>query len=335
MGEVVEGLGPEAARRIGELRAAGRFFWIDVSLADAQPEEVAEALGIPEDAHPALFGFGGESSPSRKFHADADHVVFEFYCFLESEPQPGEEPLLDAVAVHVLVSGDYVLTLHESPVALPSVIEHDPPHGRSEQYAVYTVLDGMVVTAFDALNQTELALESLQSRSSNMRGARVKMKTLQALSSRLSAMRRRLGPQRGFFERVSEEIGRVEGLEGDQERLFERIGGQLNRLVDSIDAAGDALAKLIDLRLNETTYWLTVVATVFLPLTFVTGFFGMNFGWMVREINTPLAFLLLGVGGCAAGVVATLYLVRRRGTPIEPDEPATRGPASRRRATRP
>jgi magnesium transporter len=80
------------------------------------------------------------------------------------------------------------------------------------------------------------------------------------------------------------------------------------------------MAKLIDLRLNETIYWLTVVATVFLPLTFVTGFFGMNFGWMVDHIDSFLAFLLLGVGGCVAGAAATVLLVRSRGTPVEPDQ---------------
>ena len=61
-------------------------------------------------------------------------------------------------------------------------------------------------------------------------------------------------------------------------------------MVDGIDAASDSMAKLIDLRLNETMYWLTVVATIFLPLTFMTGFFGMNFGWMVDRIDTPAAF---------------------------------------------
>ena len=94
---------------------------------------------------------------------------------------------------------------------------------------------------------------------------------------------------------------------------------QLNRLVEAIDAAADGMAKLIDLRLNETIYWLTVVATIFLPLTFVTGFFGMNFAWMVERIDTGLAFVALGIGAPVLGAALTLLLVRRRGTPVEPD----------------
>ena len=122
------------------------------------------------------------------------------------------------------------------------------------------------------------------------------MGTLRAISLRLTTMRRQLGPQRGIFERISEEIGQVAGLEADSERYFERIYEQLNRAVDGIDAASDSMTKLIDLRLNETMYWLTVVATIFLPLTFMTGFFGMNFGWLVNRIDTPAAFAIFGVG---------------------------------------
>jgi len=318
MGEVVEGLGTPERERIAALRRARTFFWVDASLTGTSGDDLGRALDVPSPGLSRLTDFRAETPPSRKFFSDGEHVVFAFSCFLESTESASEQPLRP-IEVHVLVSGEYLLTLHEEPVSLPGVLAPEAPEGRSEQYVVYSILDAMVATGFDALNEAELTLEGLQLMSTDLRASRVRMATLRAINSRLSRMRRLLAPQRGIFERISEEIGRIEGLEADSESYFERIYAQLNRLIDGIDAAGAGMAKLIDLRLNETIYWLTVVATIFLPLTFVTGFFGMNFRWMVDRIETLLAFALLGIGGCLVGVVATVLLVRRRGTPVEPD----------------
>jgi magnesium transporter len=53
----------------------------------------------------------------------------------------------------------------------------------------------------------------------------------------------------------------------------------------------------ISVQQNATVEQLTILATVFLPLTFVTGFFGQNFGWLVRHQDSLAAFVAYGIGG--------------------------------------
>jgi len=317
--EILEGLDGAERQRIEALRRDRRYFWIDVSLRATSAEELGEALGIPEDAFYALLGFGDELPSSRKLFATEQLVIFAFTSYLESGQHEDRSPYrLRPVEVHVLVSRDYVLTLHEDRFSLPALLAPYAPEGRSEQYVVYAIIDALVSGAFDALNEIEVRLDDLAAMSTNLRAGRLRMATLRSISSRLSRMRRRVAPQRGLFERIGVELRHDDGRGLEDERYFDRLGEQVDRLVDAIDAAADALATLIDLRLNETTYWLTVVATIFLPLTFITGFFGMNFGWMVDQIDTQLAFWLLGIGSLAVGVALILRLIVR-GSPVQTD----------------
>jgi magnesium transporter len=89
-------------------------------------------------------------------------------------------------------------------------------------------------------------------------------------------------------------------------RYFRDIADQIQRLQDEVLALREQLTVALEAHLSlmrvrqnelaaqqgETIGRLTLVATVFLPLTFVTGFFGQNFGWLVSHTGSFTAFLI-------------------------------------------
>jgi magnesium transporter len=58
---------------------------------------------------------------------------------------------------------------------------------------------------------------------------------------------------------------------------------------------------------------LTVIASLFLPLSFLTGFYGMNFSFLTQSLETPTWVFWIGVATMIASLVVQVWLFRRRG----------------------
>lgn len=331
MAHLFNKLGPDEIAQIHELRRTDEphsFFWIDIDLeggSQSSPrptytiDQVADALGIPERvpdrALAALKDFEDGHSLASKFHADDLHVVFPFFYVPQLDSLAGVAAAsAPPIEVHVLVHGQYLLTVSKEPLDLQARTGEIQSRHRSEEYIVYAALETMALTAFEALVQVEDGIEWLEDEllRSTHANRRQRSEMVRGMRARLTSLRRRVGAERAIFERVGEEIDSVSGLQHDKMHdLFDRVGGQLDRVVDGFDAASQSLSSLIDLGINETTYRLTVVATIFLPLSFVTGFFGMNFDWLVTRIDTGAAFFILGMGSLAVSWLAASWLIRR------------------------
>jgi Mg2+ and Co2+ transporter CorA len=111
----------------------------------------------------------------------------------------------------------------------------------------------------------------------------------------------------------------AEQVEDVEEQLYERRRWMSDMMHD--------FATAIAQRQGEQINRLTLVSLIFLPVTALTGFFGMNFDWMNRALDTPQAFFILGVFLPVFLVLATVAWLVHRGLiqfklpPLAPAKP--------------
>ena len=101
------------------------------------------------------------------------------------------------------------------------------------------------------------------------------------LRSELLRLQQVVSPQRQMLARGGETIENLPGLERDVARhLFRDVHDDLVVTSNEIDYLRELLSETVNVLINQMAGRLTIVATIFLPLTFATGFFGMNSaGW--------------------------------------------------------
>jgi magnesium transporter len=311
VGEILYGIDARTRERVAALRAQGQFFWLDVSLAETSRDDVIALLDSSPDALQAL-PRSSEVGASRAVFADGASIAFALPCYVARTKQTGQAgSRLRSLQVHVVVTADHLVTLHEERVSLPAALLDRAPGGGG-RHLVHAVLDAMLASAFDALDEVDLTLDALAATWTGGDDTLVPKATLQATAARLATMRRSVTAEEAVLARVTVEVGALRGFDGSDGPSFERLGEHVNRLLASIDAAANGMGMLLDLQLNQRAYLVSVVATIFVPLTFLTGFFGMNFGWMVDHTRSPSAFWLLGVAvPVITGLLIWRLLMRR------------------------
>jgi len=287
-----------------ELAGPGAPLWIDLP-------PTAENLAFLADRfqfHPLALEDCAHEDQRVKFEQYEGHLFMVVHRMM---PAPDDSEIWPK-ELHVFLTPEALVTVHSTPIAeVDRVFERcgREPNllGRGLDFALYLVFDALADVHFalvDALSSEveELADEVLARE--NPAGQEDLLDRIVLARRRQSVLRKRLAPQREVFAALARPG--LAGVKRANAVYFRDVVDHAVRLTEEVDTERDLLAAAQDAHLSHVNNRqsavmarLTLISTIFLPLNFVAGFFGMNLEILPPETAIPLvlaSMLALPVG---------------------------------------
>jgi magnesium transporter len=293
------------AGRIRQLRRSGTFFWLDLlEPTDDDLSKLCELIGI----HPAAIEDTREWEQLPRLDDYGEYVLLIFFSARLLEKENVAEP----VEVHVYMSGSWIVTARRCKTGLES--QHhwlEMNEYEDEDQIVYHVLDALADGWDPVIDDLDRRVDTLET-AVLARAARPQLETIYRLKQEVHELARRAGPQALNFAKAVETIHALKDLTRssrewlrDVEVHVESVASDLHRLNADLQALTDTFFNATSYRLNRMATLVAIGSIFFLIWTLVTGFFGQNFGYLVRHIDTQHAFVAYEIGGL---VIPTVVL---------------------------
>ena len=223
---------------------------------------------------------------------------------------------------HLFVGPTYLVTVHLEPSPpigeLQERITQSPELTKGKpSFLTYLVIDQLVDASFPVLDQLDETVDTLEDDITD-KASEDSLDRIYHLKHSVTELRRLFGAQRDLFQKLI-----THGITLQQEDLtlyYRDVYDHIVRQYETVDSLRDLLTSAMDVylstvsnRLNRTTTTLAVIASLFLPLSFLTGFFGMNFVYLTTVLEVPYWTFWIGVGTMVISTAIQLVLFRRRG----------------------
>jgi len=299
-------------KTIERLLAGDGFFWLDL---DRPSEADFQILRDVFKFHPLAIEDSEQFDQRAKLDEYDDFVFIVVY-----GAAPDDDRLVE---VHCFYSERFLITVHRDDC--PAFAEIRRRYQRREKgieqpsLLLYRVIDGLVDSFFPMLAAFDDRIDDLED-AIFLKADDTQLQEIFQMKRLLVGLRKAVSPQRDTFARLMGGIAQLPGLAEEDERYFRDIYDHLIRISDIIDSYRDLITGAMDVylstvsnRLNSVMKQLTIIATVFLPLSWLTGFFGQNFGFMVKHISSWETLIGLGIGSELVVLAALLLFFKRRG----------------------
>ena len=286
------------------------LLWLD--LPDTSPDTLA-LLSEVFKIHPLAV------EDAHEFNQRPKVEDYEDFVYLVAYGSVGlDQPMIE---VHCFYAEHFLVTVHrdEAPAIAEACHALARLHTDRRLVALYRVLDALVDSMFPVLGALDDRIDELQDQIF-AKPTNEQLAALFALKRQLVDMRKVVSPQRDMVASMLTQVIPIPGLTAEGERYVRDLYDHLIRISDMVDSYRDLVSGSLDAymsvvsnRLNDVMKQLTIIATVFLPLSFLTGFFGQNLGWLVAREGSLGAFLIFGLGTELAAVGGLFFMFRRRG----------------------
>lgn len=300
---------PDAAA-LEAARQRGEYVWVDLlDPTDEQLRAASEELKV----HPLALEDSEEFAQRPKLDHYGNHLLLVFYgARLE------DDGTISEVETHLIVGAHWLLTVRRHPcLSLDHLHENADPG--DDRWIVYRVVDALTDSYFPVMHEIDRRIDHLEEEilEGDAKDAR---RDIVILRKPVLKIERVLTAQRDVLDRSVSDLAQLPGLGDVSQAYFRDVQDHLYRLAGRADAQRDRLTSAIHLaegmtntRLAEASERLSLIATIFLPLTAVSSFFGMNFSWMVDHIDTLPTFLIFGIGLPLAFLLFLGVFIWRRG----------------------
>jgi magnesium transporter len=293
--------------------SSGDFFWLDLENPD---EDDFALLRDVFHFHPLALEDSEQFGQRPKME---DYGSFVFLVVYGAAPPPDVDRLVE---LHCFYSESYLVTVRRehAPSCEELRTRYTRQPGQLERPIVvlYRLLDSLSDSFFPALEDYDVRIDAIED-AIFLDPKDEHLQEIVRMKRTLNRLRRVVGPQRDVIGQLFGGIATLPGSDAEAERYFRDIFDHLIRVADLIDSYKDLLTGAMDVylsmvsnRLNLVVEKLTVLSTVLLPLIVITGFFGQNFGWLVRHVGSLAAFLVLGLALPIVGASLLIYYLRRQ-----------------------
>ncbi|MEU2828447.1 CorA family divalent cation transporter [Streptomyces lavendulae] len=311
-----------------ECLAASDFVIVDIDLGEEpEPGEGPEPGGEPEpgegpepEEEPLFRGLGLDDESWEWLGRPREPVRIEY-----REGTVGcVVPVLDGsrvVHVHLLASEHQLVMVHHGPVEVIETFVGRLPQDRPADPAatVFLLLHGALEGFRRAASQALLEVEDIEEAMFEQWEPR-DVQCLAQLRRRAAQLHRAFRPYAAVAQEFLARRGLAHREIPEERRALHRLHESTVRLVvleieslrDETRRAADSYASLVADRQNLVINRLAIVSVIFLPLSFLTGFFGMNFGFMSTLMASEKAFLALGLGLQLCALAVAMYFVLYR-----------------------